>query len=120
MNCKKLFIISVCVLLSTCFILSCSKENKYKANITVSLIYTDGNKIPVPLCKLIFGEDDFAANVKRTVYTNDLGHYEGEWNREVYLRIQASKEIDGQLYTGTSFIRLTPDGTAEQEILIKP
>lgn len=76
-------------------------------------------KIPVPACTLVFGEDNFAPDIKRTGYTDNNGKYEGEWPREVSLRVRASRDINNITYTGMSIIRLSEGGIAEQEILIK-
>jgi hypothetical protein len=116
---KKITLIGIISLLSVGSFLFCKKESQYKAIITVSMIDSTTRKIPVPACKLIFGEDNFAPDIKRTGYTDENGKYEGEWAREVSLRIRASKEINNKSYTGISIIRLTEGGIAEQEILIK-
>lgn len=83
------------------------------------MIDDSGSKIPVPLCQLVFGEENFAPDIKRTGYTDANGKYEGEWSREVSLRVRASKEINKKIHTGVSIIRLSDGGIAEQEILIK-
>jgi hypothetical protein len=94
----------------------------YKGVITVFRTDSDSSvvKIPVPNCKLVFGKEDYDAEIKREVYTDETGKYEGEWRREVSLEIQASKEIFDVAYAGKSVIRLSPGIIATQEILIKP
>ncbi len=120
MHYKKLILISIISLFIVAGFYSCSEDSTYKAIVTVSMLDSSSRKIPVPDCKLVFGEDNFAPDIKRTGYTDLYGKYEGEWPREVSLRVQASREINGELYTGVSMIRLTEGGVAEQEILIKP
>ena len=109
------------ILLLSTFFLSCSKNEVYRAKVLVTM--TDPLnaevRIPVPNCQLIFGEDHFAEDIKRTVRTNDIGIYEGEWPREVSLRIQASKEINGKMYVGGSYTKMKKDGIGNVEILIK-
>jgi hypothetical protein len=93
----------------------------YKGIVTVSRIEEMGDshiRIPVPDCKLIFGKDDFDPEIRREVYTDATGKYVGEWKREVSLGIQASKEIDGEMYSGASVIRLSLVTTSEVEVLI--
>jgi hypothetical protein len=120
MKCKKVILVSLISLLSVSSFSFCKKESQYKAIITVSMIddATD-KKIPVPSCKLVFGEDNFAEDIKRVGYTDANGKYEGEWPREVSLRVRASREINNKLYSGVSIIRLSEGGVSEQEILIK-
>jgi hypothetical protein len=119
MKYKKLVLVSIISLLSVGSFSFCKKESQYKARITVSMIDPAGKKNPVPSCKLVFGEENFAPDIKRTGYTDANGKYEGEWPREVSLRVRASREINGKVYSGVSIIRLTEGGIAEQEILIK-
>ncbi|MDR1459866.1 MAG: hypothetical protein LBI60_06600 [Bacteroidales bacterium] len=116
---KKIILVSIISLLSAVSFLFCKKESQYKAIITVSMIESTGRKIPVPACKLVFGEENFDPAIKRTGYTDENGKYEGEWPREVSLRVKASREINEKNYSGVSIIRLTEGGVAEQEILIK-
>ncbi|MDR1181871.1 MAG: hypothetical protein LBL13_07830 [Bacteroidales bacterium] len=116
---KKIILVGIISLLSVGSFLFCKKESQYKAIITVSMIDSINRKVPVPACKLVFGEENFDPEIKRTGYTDENGKYEGEWSREVSLRIRASREINNKNYTGMSIIRLTEGGIAEQEILIK-
>jgi len=108
------------LLLGVCF-LSCAEDEVYRAKVLVTMIDTLNVEMrtPVPKCQLIFGEEHFAEAIKRTVYTNDIGVYEGEWPREVSLRIQASKEIGGKMYIGGSVVRVKKEGIGDVEILIK-
>ena len=120
---KNTKIICACLLIlavGTSFF-SCKKKDVYRAQVLVTLVDPDFPEVrtPVPDCKLIFGEDDFADDIKRTVYTDENGIYRGAWPREVSLRIQASKEIDGVLYVGVSIVRVEKTGSAEVEILLK-
>ena len=118
---KKAILASIVVLLSSVYFTSCKEDNVYRAIVTVSMIDStiQEARTPVPNCQLIFGEDHFAEDIKRTVYTDNFGRYEGEWPREVSLRIQASKEINGIKFTGASVVRLKKEGAGEVEILIK-
>ncbi|MDR0604423.1 MAG: hypothetical protein LBG80_09005 [Bacteroidales bacterium] len=119
MQYKKIIFVGIIFLLSASSFFFCKTENQYRAIITVSMIDAAGGKIPVPSCKLVFGEENFAPDIKRTGYTDVNGRYEGEWPREVSLRVLASREINGKIYSGASIIRLSEGGVAEQEILIK-
>jgi hypothetical protein len=122
MSYKKLLLAGVISLFSVSCFYSCTKGNVYKGVVTVFRTDSDSSvvKIPVPNCKLIFGKEEYAPEVKREVYTDETGKYEGEWNREVSLEIQASKEISDVMYVGKSIIRLSPSVISTQEILIKP
>ena len=123
MRYNKSFLAGIIFLFSVSCFYSCKEDNVYKAVVTVSRIEETGTssiRIPVPDCRLFFGEEDFDEKVKREVYTDVTGKYTGEWTREVSLRVQASREIDGEMYTGMSVVRLTLGATAEQEILITP
>ena len=118
---KKIIFASLFTLLLSVCILSCSEEEVYRAKVLVTMIDTVNSDIrtPIPNCKLIFGEDHFSKDIKRTVYTNDMGIYEGEWHREAFLKIQASKEINGKMYTGGSSVKVKKEGIGNVEILIK-
>jgi len=123
MSYNKLLLAGVMFLFSASCFYSCAKDNTYKAVITVSRLDeldSVSRKIPVPDCRLFFGDEKYDVEIQREVYTDATGKYVGEWKREVSLQIQASKEIDGKMYTGGSVIRLSLGGTAEQEILIRP
>ena len=119
MNSRKFFLASIVFLLSVSCFYSCKKETSYKAVITVSMLDENNLKISVPACKLVFGDTNFAPDIQRVGYTDATGKYEGEWNREVTLPVYASREINGYEYTGYSMVRLTVEGIAEQEILLK-
>ncbi|MDR1878096.1 MAG: hypothetical protein LBQ64_00855 [Bacteroidales bacterium] len=119
MNHRKTFYVVVFISLLAVCSFSCKKEILYKAIIKVSMQYSDGSIIPVPACKLVFGDDNYSEKVKRTVYTDEAGQYEGTWDREVNLRVVASKEINGKLYTGGSVVSLKAEGKTEQEIFIQ-
>lgn len=121
MNYNKLFLAGVIFLFSASCFYSCKQDEGYKAVITVSRLDkadSTSKRIPVPDCRLFFGQDNFDSEMQREVYTDASGKYTGEWKREASLRIQASKEIDGVMYEGASVIRLTLGGVATQEILI--
>ena len=122
MNCRKILLVGIISLFSVGCFYSCEKEDVYKAVVTVSMLEmvdeVTAKKIPVPSCKLVFGEENFSPEIKRTGYTDVAGKYESEWQREVSLRVYASKEIDGVMYVGASVVRLTAEGVATQEILI--
>jgi len=123
MGYNKSFLVGLIFLFSVSCFFSCAKEDVYKAIVIVSKIEetgssTDMKKVPVPDCKLIFGEENFSPEMQREVYTDASGKYEGEWSLEASLKVLASKEIDGRLYTGASVIRLSLSGTEKVEILI--
>ena len=122
MSYTKSLLAGVIFLFSASCFYSCSKEdNMYKGIVTVSrLEETDASfvKIPVPNCKLIFGEEIFDPEIYREEYTDATGKYEGVWNREVSLRIFASAEVNGKMYSGASAIRLSLGATANVEVLI--
>ena len=122
MGYKKILLAGVISLFSVSCFYSCNKDNIYKGVVTVFRTNSDSSivKIPVPNCKLVFGKDDFDADIRREVYTDAAGKYEGEWKREVTLEIQASKEISDVMYVGKSVIRLSSGGISTREILIKP
>lgn len=120
MRYKKLLLASVVVLFSVGCFFSCTKNNVYKAVVTVSRLNSENVKIPVPECKLVFGEDNYVAEVKRIGYTDMNGKYEGEWDREVTLPIYVTRTIGDTVYSGFSMIRLTQENVAMCEILIKP
>ena len=119
MSSKKFLLVGIMFLFSVSCFYSCKKNNTYRAVIKVSMLDEFNNKVPVPECKLVFGKDNFAPDVRRVGYTDKSGVYEGEWTREVTLPVDATRDINGSLYSGYSVIRLTLDGIAEQEILIK-
>ena len=119
MSSKKFFLVGVIFLLSVSCFYSCKKDNVYRAIVTVSILDESNVKIPVAECRLDFGEDNFAPDIKRVGYTDKSGKYEGEWNREVTLPVYATRDINGQIYSGYTMIRLTLEGIAEGEILIK-
>ena len=121
MSYNKLFLAGIMFLFSVSCFFSCKQDDTYKAVVTVFRLDETGTemrKIPVPNCKLIFGEDKFDADIYREVYTDATGKYEGVWKREVSLRIQASAEINDKMYTGASFIRLSLGATEEREVLV--
>jgi len=121
MSYKKTLLAGIIFLFSVNCFYSCAKEDVYKAVVTVSRIEETGDshtRIPVPDCRLIFGEDNFDETIRREVYTDAMGKYTGEWKREVSLKIQASKEINGEMYTGASVVRLSLIKTAEVEVLV--
>jgi len=104
---------------AACFYACSKKDNVYKAEVTVLRLNEAGGTVPVPNCKLVFGQDTFAPDIRREVYTDATGKYVGEWTREVSLDIHATVEIDGQTYVGFSRVRLSLATIAKQEILIK-
>ena len=121
MSYSKLLLVGVIVSFSMSCFYSCAKDDAYRAVVTVSrLDETDIGmvKVSVPDCRLIFGKEDYDPEIYREVYTDITGKYEGEWEREVSLEIEAACEIDGEMYTGASVIRLSLGTTATQEILI--
>ena len=121
MSYNKSFLVGIIFLFSASCFFSCAKDNVYKAIVTVSRLDETGSssmRIPVSNCKLIFGEENFDPEIYREVYTDLTGKYAGEWKREVSLRVQAFAEINGEMYTGFSVVRLSLGGTAEEEILI--
>ena len=119
---KSLLVGLICLFSASCFFSSCAKEKVYKGIVTVLKLDETGGvtqQIPVSDCKLVFGEENYDPEVRREVYTDVTGKYVGEWKREVALEIQASKEIEGEMYTGKSVLRLSLAATAEVKILIK-
>jgi len=120
MSCRKLLLASVMFLFSVGCLHSCKKDNVYKTVVKVSMLDEFNVKISVPECKLVFGEDHFAPDVKRIGYTDASGKYEGEWNREVTLPVHASRVINDKVYSGYSVIRPSQEGVSMHEILIKP
>ena len=119
MSSKKFLLVSLMFLVSIGCFYSCKKDNSYRALVRVSMLDASNVKIPVPECKLEFGEKNFSDKVNRVGYTDAKGEYEGEWDREVTLPIHATREINGHIYSAYSVIRLTQEGVAEQEILLK-
>ena len=122
MSYKKSLLVGLICLFSASCLFSCAKEKVYKGIVTVLQLDETGGvtqQIPVSDCKLVFGEENYDPEVRREVYTDVTGKYVGEWKREVALGIQASKEIDGEMYTGKSVLRLSLAATAEVKILIK-
>ena len=121
MSYKKLLLTGVIFLFSVSCFYSCVKNESYKAVVTVSKLEERGDshvKIPVANARLIFGVDTFHHEVYREAYTDATGKYEGEWDREVSLEVQASADIDGVMYVGKSRVNLSLGGIDQREILL--
>ena len=71
---KRTIFAGLFILLVSTYFLSCSEDEVYRAKVLVTMIDTLNveARVPVPKCQLIFGEEHFAEDIKRTVYTNDI------------------------------------------------
>ncbi len=83
----------------------------------MSIIDTFDIKSPVPYCELVFGDTNYANDVKRIEYTDISGTYEGIWTKDVSLKVVATKEIDSVLYTGTTVLKVKTQGAEPAEII---
>ena len=116
---KRLFLASLGCLF--CFLItltSCKKSNE-----CTGIIYTyvedakTGIKTPIGACPLTIGEESFAPEIYRKVLTDASGYYEGVWNREVYLLVEAKKPLSDEQYLfGIGYINLVPGNTIELPI----
>ncbi|MBO4580712.1 MAG: hypothetical protein J5701_00300 [Bacteroidales bacterium] len=118
-NSKTLVILFTLATMSLCSFYSCKgKECTGRVLITV-VDEASGARVPVPECNVVFGDPSFAPNVYREVVTDENGRYEGVWQNEAYLKVEASKMLHNKMYKGSSSIRLSLGEITEQEILIK-
>lgn len=117
MNSRK-YIFPVLVAITVSYFFSSCKENtEYKGIVDVFIIDTLNIKTPVAYCELVFGDTNYAQNVKRTEYTNIAGRYEGIWTKDVSLKVVATKEIDNVLYIGASVLKVKTQGAEPVEII---
>ena len=119
MNVKKYFFLILVMIGISCLFSSCKEQNEYKGIVIVSFIDTFNVKTPVAHCKLVFGEEDYAPDVKRTDYTDVSGRYEGIWKKDVSIPVVATKEIDDVVYTGASSLKVKLQGAEPVEIIFQ-
>ena len=117
MNIKKYFFLILVTIAVSYFFSSCKEDNEYKGIVDVFIIDTLNIKAPVAYCELVFGDTNYAPDVKRTEYTNIAGRYEGIWTKDVSLKVVATKEIDSVLYTGASVLKVKTQGVEPVEII---
>lgn len=98
---------------------SCKNKTDCTGRVIITMVSSSGERVPVPDCKVVFGDPSFASNVYREVTTDENGMYEGVWQYEAYLKVVATKTIDNRAYKGSSSIRLSAGEITEQEILLK-
>lgn len=119
MNSKKFFFLIFATIAISYLFSSCKENNEYKGIVKVSIIDTLDIKSPVPHCELVFGDTNYANDVKRTEYTNINGVYEGTWTKDVTLKVVATKEIDSVEYTGVTSLKVKTQGAEPAEIIFK-
>ncbi|MBP5412311.1 MAG: hypothetical protein J6Y47_03540 [Bacteroidales bacterium] len=117
-NSKTLVILLTLATVALCTFSSC-KGKECTGRVLITMVDASGARVPVPECNVVFGDPSFAPNVYREVVTDENGRYEGVWQNEAYLKVEASKMINSKMYKGSSSIRLSLGEITEQEILIK-
>ena len=106
-----------CLFVGLTVLFSCKKNTE-----CTGIIYTytmqNGVKIPIGGCTLRIGdikgdqEDRLDTNIMRVVVTDANGYYEGTWNRQVRLPIDAQRGS----YYGIGIIDLNPGDVTRLEI----
>jgi phosphoribosylaminoimidazole (AIR) synthetase len=119
MNSRKYFFLVFTTIAISYLFSSCKEDTEYKGIVKVSIIDTLDIKMPVAYCELVFGDTNYANDVKRTEYTDISGTYEGIWTKDVSLKVVATKEIDSVLYTGSSSLKVKTQGAEPVEIIFK-
>lgn len=100
--------------------ISCQKDSDCKGIVTVVFVDENDNKVPVPGCKLVFGDTSFAKDVYRIAVTDVTGKYEGTWKHEAHIRVVATAVVDTLSYQGANSLKLVNGETTELELFIKP
>ena len=103
-----------CLFCALAALTSCNKNSE-----CIGKVYTyvteNGIEVPIGGCELIFGDKaTFAPEIYREAVTDESGRYEGTWNREVNLFVEAKKPFNSeQYYYGYGYIYLEPGNTTE-------
>lgn len=107
-----------CLFCSLITLISCKKNAGCTGVIfTHTVNEQTGVKTPIGGCKLVIGDTTFADDIYREVVTDASGYYEGKWSREVYLLVEATKDLnEEEYYYGIGYIHLETGNTTELSI----